>query len=304
VKKILEQYFPIMQRFPHRLALWSRAKKLLTSSRHSTGHLKVTSCVLRAPVPQAAGKKILFLSDLHWFDSPDNWQLLEQIEVLAAKVAPDYIALGGDMVEDADRIGQLPPVLKRLRALAPVCVAIPGNWEVGKRWLKPDFWQKFYADCDIDWLCNQSRQYGAIRFHGINDISSGDCVLPEKNDPEIPATGTLPVAEVLLAHAPDTVVALDEHQALRYYDAALCGHTHGGQVRLPLFGALFCPSRYGKFFDRGAFSRSSYHLKMVVSSGLGKRDGSFRFFCRPEAIVLTFRPAHHYRLRHPQTNGR
>ncbi|MBQ9804439.1 MAG: metallophosphoesterase family protein [Lentisphaeria bacterium] len=303
MKKILEQYFPVMRKFPHRLALWSRAEKLLTSSRHSSRRLKVRSCVLRAPVPQAAGQKILFLSDLHWYDSPENWHLLENIEALAAKVSPDYLVLGGDMVEDADRIDQLRPVLNRLSRLADVCVAIPGNWEVGKRWLAPDFWQKFYAASGIDWLCNESRRYGAVRFHGINDISSGDCFLPEKHDPEIPPTGTIPAAEVLLAHAPDTVVALDENSDLRYYDVALCGHTHGGQIRLPLWGALFCPSRYGRFFDRGAFSRSSFHLKMVVSAGLGKRDGSFRLCCRPEALVLTFRPAHHYHLRRPRANG-
>lgn len=297
MKKILEQYFPVMRNFSRRLTLWSRVKKLLMVSRYSSRQLKVLSCVMRSPVPQVVGKKVLFISDMHWYDSPGNQLLLEKIETLAAETSPDYLVLGGDMVEDADRIDELRPVLKRLSRLADVCVAVPGNWEVGKRWLEPDFWQKFYAECGVDMLCNQSRRYGAIRFHGINDVSSGDCYLPEKRDPGVQKTGTMPVAEILVAHAPDTVIALDAGHDLRHYDAALCGHNHGGQIRLPLWGALFCPSRYGRFFDKGAFSRSSFHLKMLVSAGLGKRDGSFRFFCRPEVLMLTFRPAHHYRLR-------
>lgn len=302
MKKLFEQYFPVMRSFPRRLALWSRSKKLLNESRHSSRQLKVVSCTLRAPVPQAAGKKILFLSDMHWYDSPENQKLLENIESLAHEIAPDYIVLGGDMVEDADRIEQLKAVLPRLSRLAEVCVAVPGNWEVGKRWLKADFWEKLYADCGVKLLVNESVLCGAVRFHGINDISSGNCYLPEKRDAMIPGTGTLPVAEILLAHTPDTVIALDDGHDLRHYDVALCGHNHGGQVRLPWLGAIFCPSRYGTFFDRGAFERSSFHLKMLVSSGVGKRDGSFRLFCRPEVLVLKFRPARHYRLRNLAEN--
>lgn len=294
MKKLLEQYFPLMRNFPERVKRWSRTK-LFREDPLGSRILRVRQCVLRAPVPAAADKKLLFISDWHWFDSQENRKLLERVEFVAQEKRPDYLILGGDMVEDADRIGELRGLLARLRDLAPVVLAVPGNWECGKRWLKADFWQQFYAEHGIHWLCNNVWQDQAIRFHGINDISTGEVTLPEKSLAD--KCGTIPVAEILLAHSPDTVIALDSDMALRYYDLALCGHNHGGQIRLPWFGALFCPSRYRATFDCGAFVRSGFHLKMLVSSGIGKRENSLRICCRPEVMLIKFRAARHYHLR-------
>ena len=178
-----------------------------------------------------------------------------------------------------------------------MAVAVPGNWETGKRWLPADFWEKLYAAADIVWLENRAYQAGPVRFHGIADVSSGDCRLPEQADPAMRKPGTLSAAEVLVAHSPDTVIALDGGLDLQAYDLALCGHNHGGQIRLPALGAVFCPSRYGRIFDRGAFRRRNSHLKMLISAGIGHRGGSFRFNCPREALLVIFRPAHHYRFR-------
>lgn len=297
MRKLLERYFPVMQSHPERTADWVRRKSLLRSKRFSTPSFDVLNCVLRAPVAQAADKKILFISDWHWYGSEKNFRQLADLEKTAALTTPDVLVLGGDMVEDADVIPKLPELLSRLRKLAPECIAVMGNWETGKRWLKPDFWQKLYADAGITLLCNRSITCGTFRFHGINDISSGNCFLPEKSAAAIPAPGSAPLVEIIVAHSPDTVIALDENLDIYHYDAALCGHCHGGQIRLPFFGALFCPSRYGRNFDRGCFARKNSSLKMLVSAGIGEKRRSFRFFCRPDVILLTFRRARHYRHR-------
>ena len=302
MKRLLEQYFPVMRKYPSRLGNWVK-RRLFHTSRHSCRELNVVSCVVRAPVPDVAGVKILFLSDLHWYESRRNLRMLEALERIAAEIAPDYLVLGGDIVEDADRIRELPAALTRLSRLAPAVLAVPGNWETGKRWLKPEFWNKLYADCGITLLRNEAFRSGAIRFHGIDDISSGDCELPEKRDPALAKPGTVPIAEVLVAHSPDTIIALDSGLDLQSYDIALCGHCHGGQVRLPFFGALYCPSRYGRYFLRGAFKRRNSHLKMLVSAGAGERRGSFRLNCPREVLLLTFRPAHHYRFRGSRTGS-
>ncbi|MBR2344787.1 MAG: metallophosphoesterase [Lentisphaeria bacterium] len=296
MKKFLEQYFPVMRSHQERLFRWQRGK-YLTSSQLSTSFLKVRKCVLRAPVREAAGSKVLFISDWHWFGSERNRMLLERVKYIVRHSEPSVIVLGGDMCEDADTLDKLPALLKELSLLAPDCIAVPGNWETGKRWLGTDFWKDLYASCNIKLLRNECYTAGALRFHGIDDITSGFCALPEKLDPEIPPAGTLPVAEILVAHSPDTIIALDESRNLYGFDTALCGHCHGGQLRLPLFGAMFCPSRYGTRFARGSFIRINTHLKMLVSSGIGERNGSFRFNCPPEVILLHFRTAHHYRAR-------
>ena len=68
----------------------------------------------------------------------------------------------------------------------------------------------------------------------------------------------------------------------------LCGHTHGGQWRIPGFGALFVPSFYGRRFDRGWFRREGRGAWMFVSSGLGELSLHGRFCCRREAAVIDF----------------
>ncbi len=90
---------------------------------------------------------------------------------------------------------------------------------------------------------------------------------------------------VAVMHSPDSA---PETAALGY-DLIFAGHTHGGQVRLPLFGALVTNSHLPRRLVSGLsrIGRSYMH----VSQGLGtSKFAPFRFFCRPEATVLELRP--------------
>ncbi len=301
MKKLLERYFPVMRRHPERVANWRRHKNLKRDPRLSSAYFDVTNYVARAPIPGVTDQKILFISDWHWHNSKKNFCQLEALEKKAAEIRPDIVVLGGDIVEDADVMPALPEVLSRLRKLAPECIAVRGNWEVGKRWIAKETWDKLYKDAGITLLCNQSVVCGAIRFHGIDDITSGICCLPEKLDPAMTRPGSATLAEIIVTHSPDTVLALDNDMDLYRYDMALCGHCHGGQIRFPLLGAIFSPSRYGKSFLKGSFIRKNSRMKMLVSAGMGEKRRSFRLFCRPEIILLTFRKARHYRYRGSNT---
>jgi hypothetical protein len=85
---------------------------------------------------------------------------------------------------------------------------------------------------------------------------------------------------VLLAHEPDVFVRVPERVAL-----TLSGHTHGGQVRLPLIGAPIVPSRYGQRFAYGHVMEGGRHL--VVSAGLGLTAIPVRFMVPPEIAIVT-----------------
>jgi predicted MPP superfamily phosphohydrolase len=66
----------------------------------------------------------------------------------------------------------------------------------------------------------------------------------------------------------------------------LSGHTHGGQVRLPFYGALFAASLYGKAFESGR--RQLAGLTLYVTRGIGMEGGGaprVRFLCPPEIIL-------------------
>jgi predicted MPP superfamily phosphohydrolase len=91
--------------------------------------------------------------------------------------------------------------------------------------------------------------------------------------------GGAPTLRVLLSHSPDQI----EWAAAHDFDLLLCGHTHGGQICLPLVGPTVCPSRYGTRFASGVFYQPP--TVMHVSRGLsGKLP--LRINCRPELTRL------------------
>jgi predicted MPP superfamily phosphohydrolase len=90
---------------------------------------------------------------------------------------------------------------------------------------------------------------------------------------------------ILLAHTPDVV----RDAARLDVDLMLSGHTHGGQVRLPLLGATVVPSRYGHRYAAGEFRVEGTTL--YVSRGLGTVRFPIRFLCRPELALFTLKRA-------------
>ena len=84
---------------------------------------------------------------------------------------------------------------------------------------------------------------------------------------------------VLMIHYPYWV---DQVAGLRF-DLILAGHSHGGQVRLPLIGAIMVPGGVGQY-DMGLFQTPSGPL--YVNAGIGYFYVNVRFNCRPEITVF------------------
>jgi predicted MPP superfamily phosphohydrolase len=87
---------------------------------------------------------------------------------------------------------------------------------------------------------------------------------------------------ILLYHSPD----LAPEAAQTNIDLQLSGHTHGGQVRLPIFGALFTGSLYGKKFEAGRMQIND--MALYITRGIGLEGASaprVRFLCPPEIIL-------------------
>ena len=95
-------------------------------------------------------------------------------------------------------------------------------------------------------------------------------------------------------HSPDGIA-----EAVVYgVDVALSGHTHGGQIRLPLYGALYTHSIMGKRMSDGYYSRKRLRravgirpgrTQLYVTRGLGVSGLALRFLTRPELTVITLR---------------
>ncbi|MFZ6028451.1 MAG: metallophosphoesterase [Chloroflexota bacterium] len=92
---------------------------------------------------------------------------------------------------------------------------------------------------------------------------------------------------VLIYHTPDLV----ETAAENGMDLVLSGHTHGGQIRLPFYGAVFTNSRYGKTYEMGRYEVGTTTL--YVSRGIGMEGNHApraRFLCPPEIVVFDLLP--------------
>jgi hypothetical protein len=107
---------------------------------------------------------------------------------------------------------------------------------------------------------------------------------PERDAPKLKeiTNGNGDAFDILLYHSPDLApLAVDAG-----IDIQFSGHTHGGQVRLPVFGALFTSSIYGKKFESGRFHLKDMTLYVTRGVGLeGRGAPRVRFLCPPECSI-------------------
>lgn len=95
---------------------------------------------------------------------------------------------------------------------------------------------------------------------------------------------------ILLYHSPELMPQVQNYPLELY----LCGHTHGGQVRLPGYGALLTSSSLGKQYEMGLYHEQD--TMMYISRGIGLEGLSaprLRFLCHPEIILFTLLPEEH-----------
>lgn len=88
---------------------------------------------------------------------------------------------------------------------------------------------------------------------------------------------------LLLYHSPDLI----REAAAGQIDLYLGGHTHGGQLRLPILGPIYTGSKYGSKYASGLFQEGS--TRMVISRGIGMEGSNMpraRFLCRPEIVSI------------------
>jgi predicted MPP superfamily phosphohydrolase len=98
-----------------------------------------------------------------------------------------------------------------------------------------------------------------------------------------------PALRILLVHTPDLIPEAAEAG----FDLYLCGHTHGGQIRLPLIGAVVTSSHYGRRFAMGRYTvarpdggtMTAYVTRGVGLEGWGAPRA--RFLCPPEVVLWT-----------------
>ena len=151
-------------------------------------------------------------------------------------------------------------VAKIRQALADVRIPVLENLAVMLGAKGQRFWLAGLGD-------QLAYRLGPHRFRGVDDLP-GTLAQVGTEDPVL-----------LLAHEPDIFPRVPARVAL-----TLSGHTHGGQIRLPLIWPAFVPSKYGARFAYGHVVEEDRHL--IVSGGLGTSFVPARLGVPPEIVHI------------------
>jgi uncharacterized protein len=227
------------------------------------------------------GYTIAFLSDLH-LGLLNRESFINRAIAAANQSGADLIACGGDYVHEwppAREIDNAWRMLRQLQAPDGV-IAVLGNH---------DHW----ADTARSLLCLSESGFDlrhrtrSIERDGQRLWFAGAGDLWEDHLPLDDMLGEVPTDEcrVVLAHNPDTA---DSSFGQRV-DFMLCGHTHGGQVRIPGLGAPVLPVA-NRRYSSGVLS-ANRGFPMLISRGIGWAVYPVRFNCPPEVAVVSLHRA-------------
>ncbi len=225
------------------------------------------------------GRCIAFFSDLHW---RGPGKITEGLASTINRIFPDWLVFGGDIATYSCHVEDALRFMAALDARIGK-ISVFGNWERKRHsWQSTEFWKKKYRDSGFTLLVNEHIIFPGLAFFGSDSYLKG----MEVSRFPVKKTGTF---NCLVTHAADTVI---EHpgsdQILERTDLVLSGHTHAGQIRMPLFGAIRTSSRYWKKFEYGLFKNERHMTRMIVTSGVGTNWIPLRIFCDPEIVLVKF----------------
>ena len=232
-------------------------------------HTRVATAKVTRPI------RIAQISDVHCDPDP---RLEDRLPDVIAGEHPDIIVFTGDALNDPRGLDSFRTLMKRLAAIAPT-YAVRGNWDV---------W--FWSALDLFGGTGAVELTGTAVRAPLPDAEVWIAGAPVGDERKIP--GALKLAppsalSVLLFHYPDEI----EPASAAGADLYLAGHTHGGQVALPWYGALITYSRFDKRFESGRYQVGPTAL--YVNRGIGMEGGAaprIRFWARPEVSVIELVP--------------
>lgn len=249
--------------------------------------LKTTHQTLKYPAlpADAPSVRLLHLSDLHVerLTRRETDRLLRLIE----QARPDLIVITGDYlnlsyVNDATARAEVRRVLAKIDAPYGVYATL-GSPPVDPR----DSTPSLFDGLDIRLLRDEvavlnfgdGRTLALLGLDCEHDLQSDSSAFKQ-----LVALAPANSVKILLYHSPELMPVVQNHPV----DLYLCGHTHGGQIRMPIYGALLTSSVTGKRYEMGPYLEQNTLL--YVSRGIGLEGLSaprMRLLCPPEIILFT-----------------
>lgn len=219
------------------------------------------------------------ITDLHsTYYGEDQMKLVKAIE----KASPEAIFLVGDISEDRREFDGTAALLEKIGRAYP-CYYVTGNHE---RWVSyTGSIKELFESYGVTVLDGKSVDLGdGVILHGIDDPSFFD----SSDDFRSALEDLSPKAssfDILLSHRPEYAPEYAEGG----FDLTLCGHAHGGQVRIPLIlNGLYAPHQ--GFFPDYAGGRYDINGSVVIVSRGLMIDDLPRIFNPPELVIVTVKP--------------
>ncbi len=227
--------------------------------------------------------KIAIISDIHAGAPFITLEKIRQLVDLTNREKPDLVLMPGDFVIKkiiGGKFIQPEPIAEILSKLDSKhgSIAVLGNhdwWNDGNRITKA------LRNKNITVLENSSIELSVngkeLNVAGVLDLTTnfpdiGLALSKIKKDSSI----------LLLSHNPDVFPFVPRHVSL-----TIAGHTHGGQVKLPVLGRLIVPSIHKEKYAYGYIQENNKN--MYVSSGIGSSILPVRFGVKPEIVILTIK---------------
>ncbi len=219
--------------------------------------------------------RVVQITDFHNLPRPSQ---VAQIVELVRGAQPDLIALTGDFVNtSSDDLGPVEQLVKELATIDAPRFYVDGNHDKGER--MQDRLHGLLERYGVRVLANEhlffDGDFGEVQLVGVDDYYSehGDLGAAVAG---LPDDGF----RLVLTHSPDILPELDTYGV----DYAICGHTHGGQIRLPVIGPLYQAG--GDYFPRiskGVYTEGDATL--FVDSGVGVTGPQVRFLNQSQVTL-------------------
>ncbi len=236
-----------------------------------------------AKIPKGKEIRLIQLSDLHLKTSRGYF---ERVAQMVSTLRPDAIVLTGDYLEQSRNLEGVLKFLRRLHAPSGI-FAVQGNWEYWAR-LEGENLRRQFSRADVTLLINERHD---LRIHGVPlSILGADYPSPADQISRLIQSASLSRLNLMLSHVP----AFNHELLDKRVDLVLAGHTHGGQVRLPLLPPLYLP-RFSGAFVAGFYQAGLAKVPLYVNRGLGTSMLPVRFMCSPEITLFRLvhrRPGH------------
>jgi predicted MPP superfamily phosphohydrolase len=223
------------------------------------------------------GLSLVHLADLHFTGRIAKSYFLEVVR-LANELRPDLACVTGDLIDNPDCAGWLAEILGGLEARFGVYFVL-GNHdlEIGGAMIRRRLTAAGLVDLGSRWI--------EVPVRGQRLVLAGNELPwfpPAADLSRAPPPAPDGPPRIVLAHSPDQIAWAQAADV----DLMLAGHTHGGQIRLPLLGPVFAPSRWGVRYASGLFYAAP--TTMHVSRGLSA-EFPVRLLCPPELAHLVLR---------------